>query len=243
MIVQEIPEVQVFERIQDQIVPERIEEQAGDIPVPPIVEETVEMVQMIPQELFPERVDERIVDFPVPVIVGEIPDGVSSSRGVAHAAPAPVNEFLASVIEYVSSSSSAAHAAPTSTDSIFEQVTHICERIEKETEKEDCDACQTLRGRAAPARRTLNKFLRNAADELDTPLCLGSWRVLFTWSQTRGHLRGPPNLEGTMVWTEYVVASCGRELGIPRPSLGCQPDARGERIFILGDPHRRVAAP
>ena len=44
--VQEIPEVQVTERIQEQIVPERIEKQIGDILVPPIVEETVEVVQV-----------------------------------------------------------------------------------------------------------------------------------------------------------------------------------------------------
>ena len=48
---QEIPEVQVIERIQEQIGSERIEEQIGDILVPQIVEDTVEVVHIFPQEL------------------------------------------------------------------------------------------------------------------------------------------------------------------------------------------------
>ena len=59
-------EIHVTERIHEQIGPERSEDQVGDIPIPPIVEEAVVMVQVIPRELFPERVDVRIVDFPVP---------------------------------------------------------------------------------------------------------------------------------------------------------------------------------
>ena len=43
---------------------ERSEEQVGDLLAPPIVVETVEVV-----ELFPESVDARIVDFPVPPMV------------------------------------------------------------------------------------------------------------------------------------------------------------------------------
>ena len=39
---QEIPEVQITERIKEQTVPERNEEQIGDIPVHPIVEDTVQ---------------------------------------------------------------------------------------------------------------------------------------------------------------------------------------------------------
>ena len=35
-----------MERIQEQTVPERIEEQIGVTPVPPIVDETVEMAQI-----------------------------------------------------------------------------------------------------------------------------------------------------------------------------------------------------
>ena len=54
MKVQEIPAVQVIERIQEQIVPERIEEQIGDC-VPPIVEETVEVVHVIPREHLQQR--------------------------------------------------------------------------------------------------------------------------------------------------------------------------------------------
>ena len=60
--IQELPEVQVTERIQEQIVPERNEEQIGDIPVPPFVDETVEVVVQViphervhPRELFPEH--------------------------------------------------------------------------------------------------------------------------------------------------------------------------------------------
>ena len=97
-----IPEVQIPERIQQQTVLERM---VGDIPAPPIVDDTVEIQvtewiheQIGPErsedqvgdipvppiveetvevvELFPESVDERIVDFPVP----EIPIIVSSSH-------------------------------------------------------------------------------------------------------------------------------------------------------------------
>ena len=102
---QEIPEVQVTERIQEQIVPERIEEQIGDIPVPPIVDETVEVVQVIPherlqqrtvvpqiqkqiienvqvipRELFREHFDERIVDFAVPPTERDTGYGVVLTR-------------------------------------------------------------------------------------------------------------------------------------------------------------------
>ena len=98
-----------------QLKPERIEEQVGDIPVPPFV---------IPRELFTEHFDERIVDFPVPPTVREAPD-VTSAPDAVHAASAPVVESLAPVIECGSSSSSAAHAAPTSTDGIFEQLEHV----------------------------------------------------------------------------------------------------------------------
>ena len=83
--------------IQQQTVLEQIEEQVGVIPVPPIVEETVEVV-----ELFPESVDDRIVDFPVPPMMKEIPIIVSYA---AHAAPTPVNECAAPVLDV-------AHATP-----------------------------------------------------------------------------------------------------------------------------------
>ena len=49
--------MQVKERIQEQIVPERIEEQVGDIPVPPILEKKVEVVQIIPDSLVPHTVE------------------------------------------------------------------------------------------------------------------------------------------------------------------------------------------
>ena len=56
------------------------------------------------------------------------------------------------------------------------------------------------------------------------------------------------------MWTVYEMASSGRWLGISRPSLGCQldalgsaysgvsrqADARAERMFVPGDPCRRV---
>ena len=92
---------------------ERIEEQVGVIPAPPIVYDTVEIrvterihEQIGPErsedqvgdipvppfveetvevvKLFPESVDERIVVFPVPPIVKEIPIIVSSSQNAAH---------------------------------------------------------------------------------------------------------------------------------------------------------------
>ena len=84
-----------------------------------------------PVTYFAEQTVEQIIDLPGPSIARDTPEVVSSSHDATNAAPAPVNEFLASVIEYVSSSSSAAHAAPTSAVGIVE----MCERIEKETEK------------------------------------------------------------------------------------------------------------
>ena len=61
--VQEIPEVQVIERFQEQIVPERIEEQIGDIPVPPTVEETVEVqiLERIREQIGPEQIEEQLI--------------------------------------------------------------------------------------------------------------------------------------------------------------------------------------
>ena len=49
---------EVIERSQEQTVLERIEKQIGDIPVPPFVEDTVEVVQSIPQE----RLQQHTVD-------------------------------------------------------------------------------------------------------------------------------------------------------------------------------------
>ena len=49
--------------------------------------------------------------------------------------------------------------------------------------------------------------------------------MLFTWLQTCGHLRDAPDPEGTMVWKVYEMALFGLGLGIPRPFLGCRPDA------------------
>ena len=124
MKVQEIPEVQVIERIQEQIGPE---EQIGDIPVPPIAEDSVKVVQIIPQErlqqrtveqmsnalvpqtqeqivenvqmiprqLFPEHFNEQFVDFHVSPIANETAEVESSSHKAAHAAPTPVDECVA----------------------------------------------------------------------------------------------------------------------------------------------------
>ena len=77
--------IRVTERIHQQIGLERSEDYVGHILVAPIVEQTVEMVQVIPRELFPERVDEHIGDFPVPPEVKEISVIVSSSHSSAHA--------------------------------------------------------------------------------------------------------------------------------------------------------------
>ena len=62
-----------MEGIQEQIVPERIEVQIGDIPVPPIVDEAVEMVQIIPHERLQQRTVEQMVNALVPQVV----DGTS----------------------------------------------------------------------------------------------------------------------------------------------------------------------
>ena len=50
--------VQVTERTQEQIVLERIEEQIVDVPVPPIVEDRVEVAQIIPDPPGPQTVEE-----------------------------------------------------------------------------------------------------------------------------------------------------------------------------------------
>ena len=56
-------EVQVAERIQEQIVPERIEEQIGDILVPPTVTETVEVQiwERIREQIGPEQNEEQLI--------------------------------------------------------------------------------------------------------------------------------------------------------------------------------------
>ena len=56
-----IPQAHLPERIAEQIVPERIEEQIGDIPVPPIVEETVDLVPVLPYERLHPRGPDEIV--------------------------------------------------------------------------------------------------------------------------------------------------------------------------------------
>ena len=52
-----------FERFQEQIVPQRIEEQIGDIPVPPTVEETVEVqiLERIREQIGPEQIEEQLI--------------------------------------------------------------------------------------------------------------------------------------------------------------------------------------
>ena len=62
---QEIPEVQVKDQLQEQIVPDRIEEQIRDIPVHPIAE----VVQVILNERLQQRIFEHTVNTPVPQIV------------------------------------------------------------------------------------------------------------------------------------------------------------------------------
>ena len=53
--IREIPEVQVTERIREQIVPERNGVQIRKIPVPPIVEQIVEVVQVVLHEHLQQR--------------------------------------------------------------------------------------------------------------------------------------------------------------------------------------------
>ena len=53
VMVQEIPETQVIERIQEQT-----EEQIVDVPAPPIVDDIVEVVQIIPGSLMPQTMEE-----------------------------------------------------------------------------------------------------------------------------------------------------------------------------------------
>ena len=83
---QRIPEVQFIERTQEQI-----EVLIGDIPVPPFVEDTAEVVKVIPhdrlgpREFFPEYFYERTVDLPVPPIVRGILEVMLPSRSATHA--------------------------------------------------------------------------------------------------------------------------------------------------------------
>ena len=75
--VQEIPELQFLERIQEQT-----EEQVVDVPAPPIVDDTaethvVEGVKGIPQEPFPEEIEEQFGPVFVP-------------QSMCHVAPTPV---------------------------------------------------------------------------------------------------------------------------------------------------------
>ena len=87
----------------------------------------------LPVTLFAEQTVEQIVDLPVPPIVRDILEVESSSDDAADAASAAVIEYLA--IECGSSLSSAACAAPASAYGFIEQLTSMCQRIEKETWK------------------------------------------------------------------------------------------------------------
>ena len=62
--VQEIPEVQIPVRIQQQTVLERIEEQVWDVPAPPIVDDTVEIhvTERIQEQIGPVRIEELVDD-------------------------------------------------------------------------------------------------------------------------------------------------------------------------------------
>ena len=180
-------EVQVTELIQEQIVPERSEEQIGAflfveesvilrdrLQQPQIQQQIIENVQEIPRELFPEHFEERERE-------RDIGCGVALTRRCPCSAcslifmqrqPAPA--------EPLSSSRTCANA------------------LRKGLRRLRCLPNVARKGRprqVSPAQRTLNKFLRNAADRRDTPVCLGSWRMLFTWPQTCGHLRDAPDLE------------------------------------------------
>ena len=74
-----------------ELFPERIEEQIVDIPVPPIVKETAEVVQLIPQER--EHVTPGpAVSFTSPASVIE---DVTPAPGVTCATPVPVIEHVA----------------------------------------------------------------------------------------------------------------------------------------------------
>ena len=46
--------------------------QSVDIPVPPIIEHIVVVIQLVPQMCIQERIVEQIIDFPVPRITEEI---------------------------------------------------------------------------------------------------------------------------------------------------------------------------
>ena len=83
-----------------ELLPERIEEQIVDILVPPIVEETAEVVQIIPQERFQQSTVEQIVVVPVPQVVEEqfvaeeaIQTSVEIRTEVEYVAPAPAASF------------------------------------------------------------------------------------------------------------------------------------------------------
>ena len=147
----------------------RIEEPNGDILVPPIVEETVEVVHSLPQERLQQRtleergesvqiiqervqqsIEEQIVDAPlaeqVPVIehVTPAPDSV-------HTASAPVVGYLAPGLE--PSSSSAAHAAATKNDDIHEKLTRIINMFDSKREifsLFECGSSSSTAAHAAP---------------------------------------------------------------------------------------------
>ena len=155
-------------------------------------------------------------------------DAVSSLRGAAHAAPAPVTEYLASI--HVSSSSSAAVQHLPAPTALLSSSRTCANALRKRLRRLRCWPSVARKGRSrqvSAARWILNKFLRNATDEHDTPFCLGPWRMPFSSHQTRGHLRDATDPEGTMVWMVYEMALFQLGLDISRPSLGCQPDALG----------------
>ena len=93
----------------------------------------------------------------------------------------------------------------------------------------------------SPARRTLNKFLRNAADEHDTLLYLGIRENVIYLAPNAWHLRDAPDPEGTTVWAVYEMALFRRELGVAHILVDVTPAGRAWRACIQGDPYRRGA--
>ena len=95
--IQEIPQERLLRRIAEQIVPERIEEQIGDSLVPPIVEETIEVLQrsITAVEVSAPKVDGSrplLVDVTVPMYNQNHQEQLVAREHITHVPVPPIQD-------------------------------------------------------------------------------------------------------------------------------------------------------
>ena len=136
----------------------------------------------------------------VPVV-----EHVTPAPDAVRAASAPVVQYFGPGIESGSSSSSAAHAAATRTDDIIEQLTNMCEHIEKRTEEVAMLAKRCAEGPLPPS---LNQpdGLRTSSSETPQTNTIHP----FAWDHGECGLHGPRRVATCTTRLTSSVRRCGR---------------------------------